>query len=275
MERAYTTCFKMTSIALSLILSPVLVHAESDNKMSFAIGSGFSVQNVYEGSSSYTGVLIPMVEMVAPTEVGKFTIAFPDGLRWDIPVGNTLGLALLGNYDFGRKENIRTLNGGHNRYLRGMGDLRGTAVAGIETSLNFQPGRIFVRGYKALRDRTYGGNDLGKTSYLEAGVDSALPLTNTLTMEMETYATWSDKDDMMSRFGVTSSQAQNSRFDRYTASGGLRSVTTQWGVNWQWTNDVSFGTGVRLTALTSDARKSPLVEKKVGSAWYVNGMYYF
>ncbi|EML9989140.1 TPA: hypothetical protein R4X15_004909 [Citrobacter amalonaticus] len=65
MGRAYMTSLKMTSIALSLILLPVLVHAESDNKISFAIGLGFSVQNVYEGSSSYIGVLIPLLETIS------------------------------------------------------------------------------------------------------------------------------------------------------------------------------------------------------------------
>lgn len=266
---------KMKTLVASMLLSSPMCYAQAITMPHFSIGSEFGVTPVYEGSSTSMGVIAPVVEMVAPTGLGTFTVSFPEGVRWDIPFGSSLGVALLGNYDPGRKESIRTITGGHNRHLMGMGDLGGTPVAGMEVSFNAAPVRVFVRGMQALRERNYGGHDIGRTSYVESGVDLTYSLSEELNMESGVFATWSDKDDMMSRFGVTSVQAQQSKFSRYQASGGLRSVTADWGLNWQWTQDISIGSGVRMTAYTSDARKSPLVDKAIGGSWYMNVMYHF
>lgn len=262
-------------LAAGLLLTPLAAFARGASP-SFSLGAGTMVAPVYDGSSSYTATLLPVLRAVAPTQdFGTFTAAFPEGLRWDLPVGDTLGVALLGNYDMGRKERIRTFSG-HNTHLRGMGDLGGTAQAGLELSLNLEPYRLFVRGMQALRDRQYGGRDLGRTAYLDAGLGSEIPLGNDLTMDTETFVTWSDRDDMMARYGVTPAQAAHSGFHAHQVGGGLRGVTMQWGLDWQWTQQVSIGGGVRLTALSSSAaRNSPLVDKTVGGGLFMNALYTF
>ncbi|WP_436883358.1 MipA/OmpV family protein [Enterobacter asburiae] len=243
---------------------------------SLSLGAGMAVAPVYEGSSAYTLTPLPLVKAVAPTQDwGTFTASFPEGLRWDLPVGDLFGVALLGSYDPGRKENIRTLSG-HNHHLRGMGNLDGTTQAGVELSVNYAPYRLFVRGMQALESRRYGGEDLGHTAYADVGLGSEIPLSGSLGMSLETYATWSDRHDMMARFGVTPEQAARSGFHAHRAGGGLRGVTMQWGLDWAYSPQWSYSGGVRLMTLSSNAaRNSPLTEKTTSAALFLNGMYTF
>ncbi|MCT4737223.1 MipA/OmpV family protein [Raoultella ornithinolytica] len=243
---------------------------------SLSVGVGLAVAPVYDGASAYAGTPLPLVRAVMPTAtLGTLTASYPEGLRWDLPVGGLFGVALLGNYDPGRKARIRTLSG-HDHHLRGMGDLGGTAMTGAEFSVNVAPYRLFVRGMQALRDRHYGGEALGRTAWLDAGMASELPLTGTLSMSLETYASWSDRHDMMARFGVTPSQAEHSAFHAHQAGGGLRGGTMRWGLRWQDTPEISFSGGVQLTALTRKVvRDSPLTEKSVTGGLFLNALYSF
>ncbi|MEH4266050.1 MipA/OmpV family protein [Klebsiella aerogenes] len=213
---------------------------------------------------------------MAPTDDwGTFTASFPEGLRWDLPTGDLFGVALLGNYDPGRKESIRTLSG-HNHHLRGMGDLGGTPMAGMDLSVNYAPYRLFVRGMQALRERHYGGEDLGRTAWLDVGVGANLPLSGSLGMSLETFASWSDRHDMMARFGVTREQAEHAQFQAHEAGGGLRGVTMRWGLDWQYSPNWRYEGGVQMTALTSKAvRNSPLTEKNVSGGLFLNALYTF
>lgn len=243
--------------------------------MTFSAGAGMAVMPAYEGSSAYRGLLLPRLSMAAAGEAGRLSLGFPDGLRWDLPVGDTVGLALLGNYDPGRRERVRTLSGGEH-HLRGMGDLGGTPVAGLEASLNAFPYRLFVRGMQALRSRSYGGEGLGYTRWLDAGLGSSLPLGGGVAMDLETFVTWSDHNDMMARFGVTPEQAARSQYGVHRPGGGLRGATMQWGLNWQWTPQVTLDGGVRLSTLSSAAaRNSPLTQKTTAAGLFLDAMYTF
>lgn len=240
------------------------------------MGAGLQVAPVYEGSSAYGLTALPVLRAQAPTQDwGTFSAGFPDGLRWDLPTGDIVGVALLGGYDPGRKASIRTLSG-HNHALRGMGNLDGTAQGGVELSINYAPYRLFARGWQALETRRYGGEDLGRTKYAEVGLASDVPLSDTLGLSLETWATWSDRNDMMARFGVTPSQAARSAFHAHQAGAGLRGMTMQWGLDWQAGPQVTLEGGVRLTALTSNAaRNSPLTEKTTAGALFLDTLYRF
>ncbi|PWI77200.1 MipA/OmpV family protein [Enterobacter sp. CGMCC 5087] len=267
---AVATTLLVGGIAQASTLSP------PPGKPAISVGAGLAVAPVYEGSSAYTLTPLPLVKAVAPTQDwGTFTASFPEGLRWDLPVGDLFGVALLGNYDMGRKENIRTLSG-RNHHLRGMGNLDGTTQAGVELSINYAPYRVFARGMQALESRRYGGESLGHTAYADVGLGSEIPLSDTLGMSLETFATWSDRHDMMARFGVTPEQARRSDFHAHRAGGGLRGVTMQWGLDWQYGPQLTYSGGVRLTTLSSHAaRNSPLTEKTTAAALFLNGMYTF
>ncbi|BAS38555.1 MipA/OmpV family protein [Klebsiella michiganensis] len=53
-------------------------------------------------------------------------------------------------------------------------------------------------------------------------------------------------------------------------------MTAQWGLDWQYTPQLRFSGGVRVTGLTAAAAKnSPLVEKNVSGGLFMNAMYRF
>lgn len=262
-------------LAMTAVTSTSAIAADAP-KSSVSVGIDMTSAPLYEGSSSYSVLPLPAVEVIGVTDNwGIFTASLPEGLRWDLPVSDVFGVALLSHYDVGRKEKIRTLNGKNTR-LKGMGNLDGTMMAGIELSVNYDPFKGFIRGFKAVSDRDYGGEDLGHTGYIEAGVGSVFPLTQTVSMEVETYATWADREEMMSRFGVTRKQASRSQFNEHEVGGGLKSVSVEMGLNWQQSEHITFSGGAGLKAFTSsDVRDSPITEKNIDGSIYLSTMYTF
>ncbi|EHT05233.1 hypothetical protein ACMGOD_004290 [Klebsiella oxytoca] len=98
-------------ITMSAFISPFVIAAKA-RESSVSVGIDMTSAPLYEGSSSYSVLTLPAVQAVCVTNNwGIFTARFPDGLRWDLPVGERFGVALLSHYDIGRKEKIRTLNG--------------------------------------------------------------------------------------------------------------------------------------------------------------------
>ncbi len=266
-------------LMLGCLLGPLVAQAADGTDplaSSLSVGVGLAAGPAYEGASTYSATPLPLLKAVAPTGAwGTFTAAFPEGLRWDLPLGDVYGIALLGNYDAGRKESIRTLSG-HDHHLRGMGDLGGTPVAGVELSMNYAPYRFFLRGMQALRERHYGGEDLGRTAYADLGVSSSVPLADDLRMDIASYVTWSDRHDMMARFGVTPEQARRTGFSAHSPDAGLRGVTVVWGLGWQWTPEVSLEGGVRLNTLTATGHTTnPMTEKTTSATVFMNALYTF
>jgi len=241
---------------------------------SLQMGGGVAVNPIYQGSSRYAAFPSLALRGVLPTDFGTFTASFPEGLRWDLPGASSLGLALLAGYDPGRKEKISTL-GGNNHHLRGMGDLDGTPLVGAEAYWRMPAGRLFVRALQSTRNRDYGGDDLGRTSYLEGGFATVMPLSPVLTFNAALFGTWSDDHDMMARFGVTRQQAARSGFDEYHAGGGMRDVTLKTGATVQMSPHVSLEGGVKLYTLVAGARHSPLTDETMGAGAYLNALYRF
>ncbi|MFC3945371.1 MipA/OmpV family protein [Pseudomonas gingeri NCPPB 3146 = LMG 5327] len=267
----------MAFIGATLALAMALpAHADDSSRTpSVTAGGGVAVGPLYEGSSRYAAFPSLKLKAVLPTESwGTFTAAFPEGLRWDLPGLAPFGVALLIGYDQGRKEKIQTL-GGRDDYLRGMGNLDSTALVGAEAYWILPAGRLFVRGLQSSQNRDYGGESLGRTAYLEAGVATAYPLSSTLTLDSTLYGTWSNENDMMARFGVTAQQAARTRFDEYHPGGGMRDVTLKLGLTWQWQPQLALEGGIKTYALVSDARNSPLTDEKVGAGAYLNALYRF
>ncbi|WP_397442711.1 MipA/OmpV family protein [Pseudomonas chlororaphis] len=263
------------ALALTLALPAHAALDDSNGTPSVTVGGGIAVGPLYEGSSHYAAFPSLKLKAVLPTEDwGTFAASFPDGLRWDLPGLAPFGVALLIGYDQGRKERIHTLDG-RDDYLKGMGNLDSTALVGAEVYWILPNGRLFVRGLQSSQDRNYGGESLGRTAYLEAGVATAYPLSSTLTLDSTLYGTWSNENDMMARFGVTAQQAARTRFDEYHPGGGMRDVTLKLGLTWQWQPQLALEGGIKTYALVSDARDSPLTGEKVGAGAYLNALYRF
>ncbi|ROL81260.1 structural protein MipA [Pseudomonas protegens] len=269
--------FLLHQLLLISALATVLPARSDDanGTASVTVGGGLAVGPLYEGSSRYAAFPSLQLKAVLPTQDwGTFTAAFPEGLRWDLPGLSPFGVALLIGYDQGRKERIHTLDG-RDDYLKGMGNLDSTALVGAEAYWILPAGRLFVRGLQSTQDRNYGGESLGRTAYLEAGVATDYALSSTLTLDSTLYGTWSNENDMMARFGVTAQQAARTRFDEYHPGGGMRDVTLKLGLTWQWQPQLALEGGIKTYALVADARDSPLTGEKVGAGAYLNALYRF
>ena len=265
----------ITGVTLAVAMALPAHAGDSNSEPSVTVGGGLAVGPLYQGSSHYAAFPSLKLKAVLPTENwGKFTAAFPEGLRWDLPGLSPFGVALLLGYDQGRKERIHTL-GGRDDYLKGMGNLDSTALIGAEAYWILPAGRLFVRGLQASKSRNYGGENLGRTKYLEAGFATAYALSSTLTLDSTLYGTWSNENDMMARYGVTAQQAARTKFDEYHPGGGMRDVTLKLGLTWQWQPQLALEGGIKTYALVSDARNSPLTGEKVGAGAYLNALYQF
>jgi hypothetical protein len=149
---------------------------------------------------------------------GEFS-AGSEGARWQFPIAGPVGIALLLNYDAGRDEEIKTLRGRNTR-LKGMGKLGGALEAGAELSYQLDPFRAYVKGMQATRKRSYGGEELGHTAYVESGLTGQYPLSEQLTLIGNLSTTWANSGYQRGYFGVTSQQAQ--RLQRVSAGQRLQ-----------------------------------------------------
>lgn len=261
--------------ALALTLGGMALPGQAADPASLTVTAGMAVGAVYPGSDHYAALPVTDVEgQYRSDDWGTFTVGVLHGARWDMLTGDNVGLAMLLDYDRGRDERIRTL-GGHDTTLMGMGDLGGTPETGLELSYRLAPFRVYVKGVQAVRERTYGGEGLGRTSHLDFGLDGGFPLSEVLTLRGNVFATWSDSGDARGHFGVTPSQAAQTGFAVYRPGAGVRQVTVETVVNYQWTPEVSVQTGVEISRLTGEATDSPLAEKTLAGMAFMSASYRF
>lgn len=262
----------VTAVAVLGVFSP-LSHAASD--FSGNVGLGLAVAPAYEGSSHY--VTQPVYELNGTYDSqdwGAFSLGLTEGARWQLPLSSPVGVAVLMDYDRGRDERIGTL-GGHNNQLRGMGDLGGALEAGLELSYQLTPFKVYIKGMQATRERYYGGESLGHTAHVDMGVSGDYSVSDQLTLIGNMYTTWANDGYQRGYFGVTPEQAVRSGFAAYHPEAGMKSVTLDAALNYQWTPTVSFQTGVEVSRLTGDAADSPLVGNAVAGMAFVSTSYHF
>ncbi|BEL87053.1 hypothetical protein SMQE32_37530 [Serratia marcescens] len=262
-----------TSAAALLFLFPLAGQAQ-DGEASLTLAGGLAVAPAYEGSSFYS--IEPLYQVNAGYQNaswGEFS-AGSEGARWQFPIAGPVGIALLLNYDAGRDEEIKTLRGRNTR-LKGMGKLGGALEAGAELSYQLDPFRAYVKGMQATRKRSYGGEELGHTAYVESGLTGQYPLSEQLTLIGNLSTTWANSGYQRGYFGVTSQQAQHSAFSAYRPGSGFKDATLTAALNYQWRPNVAFQAGVGVTRLLGDAADSPIVEKTTSGMAFTSASYSF
>ena len=261
-----------TLVALSAF-SP-LGHADSE-VASVTVGAGLEVAPAYQGASQY--VAQPVYDVAGEYHSagwGSFSLGMLHGARWDLPLPSPFGVALLMDYDDGRKERISAL-GSHDDTLRGMGDLGGSLEAGLELSYTLAPFTAYVKGLQATRARHYGGESLGHTATVDMGVREGYGLSDDLSFSGNLYATWANSGYVRGYFGVTPEQAARSGYADYHPDAGLKQVTAEVALNYQWTPSVALQTGVEIYRLTKDAADSPLTAKTLAGMAFMSASYRF
>jgi Outer membrane protein V len=262
-----------SALALGAALSPAS-HAEMKDT-SVSVSAGFAVAPAYQGASHY--VALPLYDLeghLATDSWGAFTLGVVHGARWDLPLPSPFGVALLMDYDYGRKERLSAL-GSHDDHLRGMGDLGGSLEAGLELSYRMNPVRVYVKGMSATRERHYGGENLGRTAYVDLGVSRDYAINDQVTLQGNVFATWANGGYQRGYFGVTPLQAARTHFAAYHLGSGLKQFTARLALNYQWSPSWSFQAGGEAYRLAGDAADSPLVDKALAGMMFMGASYRF
>lgn len=263
-----------TTVTLAAVFfSPLSLAAQDGGTVKARMG--VAVSPAYEGASQYAAE--PVYDLAGEyrtTQWGTFSLGVIHGGRWQLPLSGPVGVALLMGYDRGRDERIRTL-GGDNTHLMGMGDLGGSLEGGAELSYQFSAFRGYIKGMQAARSRQYGGDALGHTAHVDMGVDGHYPLSEQLTLSGNLFTTWANSGYMQGYFGVTQPQSERTGFASYAPGEGMKQVTMETALNYQWTSAVALQTGVELSRLTGDAKDSPLVDNALAGLVFVSASYTF
>ena len=211
-------------------------------------GGGAVMRPTYLGSDRYRASLLPLLSVK-----WNDTISFgPDGMRlyWHND-RLTLGGGLT--FDGGRNEKDR------NFFAFGSGDERLKGLGKIDASIGYQ---LFA-SYRLWRINLdaaaikYDG-DQNKGVVVRAGAALPLRLTERLTITPHAGATWGNDAYTRTYFGVSATQALQSRFTRFDAASGVESASA--GLRLQYAFDKHWFVMADATGalLLGDAKKSPI-----------------
>jgi len=139
--------------------------------------------------------------------------------------------------------------------LRGLGDIDGTARAGLFAS--YRLGRFSLRG-SASSD--VGGKGQGTIASLDAEA-TFRPLPK-LTLSAGPGVTWGNRSYMQKFFGIDADQAARSGFAPYAADSGASLARLSFGAQYELTPQWSLGSRITAARLLGDAADSPIVEDK-------------
>ncbi|MEI7208182.1 MipA/OmpV family protein [Pectobacterium carotovorum] len=264
-------------LAGMLQLPAVFFSATQAADFSGAFSTGVSAAPLYTGSSHY--VVSPLLGYdMRMHDDALGTIALSDGtLVWGLPMNSAWGIALLLGYDEGRDEIIKTgmIHRHKHNDLKGMGDLKGTLTRGIKLSYALDESEIYVIGSQAFKKREYGGEALGRTLSIEAGIEGHSLLTEKLTAQWGVSTTWYNQGRMQANFGVSEIQSMQTTFTPYRPGSGIAQVTFKTGIYYQLTSSLSLIANVQTYYLPDSAKESPLVSNRWNTISSLGVQYHF
>lgn len=233
------------------------VYAQSTN----FIGLGVGAVPVYEGSSEYRALPVPLINyqsgnfFITP-RMGLPAMGLKASLASDLDAGVFVGMAL------GRKADDADLT-------KGLDDIKFHGAYGAY--VEWRPGRYSLgAGYKQAARSGYGGT-------LELRASYAALMTEKNTVQVGIRTEWANSDYMQTWYGVTSSQSARSRegLSTYSPSSGFKNVglysTWIYRINPSWSTVSTIG----VNTLLGDARDSPLTDRKTNVFGSVGVTYRF
>ncbi len=243
------------------VLAATAGAAQADEGGRNFIGLGVAALPVYEGSSEYRALPVPLINyqsgnfFISP-RAGLPAMGLKADLAPDWNAGVFVGMAL------GRDAS----DADRTRGLEDI-DFHGAYGAFVEWS----PGPYsLMAAYRQAARSGYGGTLELRATYAAWHDDR-----NRVSVGASTQ--WADHDAMQTWFGVTTSQAARSRagLDSYSPSSGFKSVAL-FGT-WAHRIDASWSavTTLGVNTLVGDARQSPLTDKKTNVFANVGVIYAF
>ena len=184
-------------------------------------------------------------------------------------VSSTRGLGYgnnLGNVDYSAALSYRTGRKDHNvdsddmndgsDYLRGMGNIKGSALGVVGLGYNFTP----WLSAQLQAEVPFSQRDNGAA--LHVGIVSPLYHSPKNSVTMALTSSWGTNDYMQTYYGVSAPQSAASGFTQYDAGSGIYA----WSLNLDWTHNFterwSVVADAGYTQLAGDARNSPIVQRK-------------
>lgn len=233
--------------------SRTIDHAASQKGWSFSLGGGGGIAPKYEGSKTteFTAVPVASAQWRSAGTWGT-TIFAGTGRGIGVSYGNEAKFIFGANLAaFGeRKEN-------EDRRLRGLGDVKTSATAGVFLAVPFGPIDFSINTQSAL-----DGN-AGTT--VTFGFGSGFPITDRLSIGANVGATWADADYMTTYFSITSRQAARSQagLKRFNAKAGIKSIDLGVDATYNFTPVWSLNLSGGVSTLVGDAARSPISERDV------------
>jgi MipA family protein len=230
---------------------------KSTETWQISLGAGGIVAPEYPGAKSYKVSPVPAVDI---TYANTIFLNSRNGLgAYVLNNGRyTLGGSLF--FRGGRDED-------DDDRLRGLGDIDTAAQVRIFGSVPIGPVDL-----GAVLARDLGGSD-GITA--DVTLSSTFRIGDRIRLTPGGFVTYGDDDYMQTWFGITSDQSARSRFARYDAEGGIKSVGAFVRGSYQLTDHWSIASSLRFEYLTGDAADSPIVERRAQPSFALTISYRF
>lgn len=232
---------------------------------SVAVGGGVASLPRYPGSDQHKIVAIPIISVRyrqffvgdapgagTPAGIGVF---FHEDEHWKV------GAALGGDVYSTRKERD------DRQQLHGLGDIKGSARAGIFTSYTVDWFSVRGGAYSDIKHHQ------GATGTFEA-VARYSPFDR-LNLTAGPGVVFGNQRYVQTFFGVTAVQAQNSGYPEYTPKAGLVLARFTLGANYKLSKRWGLGAAAAVGQLQSDAGRSPIVRSRNQTIFGVFAIYKF
>ena len=218
-------------------------------KSALTVGGGIAVVPEYAGAQRMR--VRPLIDVDYTSGTGFFSGSRGVGYRSSAGAVN-LSVALT--YDPGRRDHKSDASLGSDD-LKGMGNIKGAAVAVIGTSFDAGFASFSVDAHLAVTDRQRGN------TYV-VGVSRPLSVSADNQFGLAVTATYADAKSVQAYFGVTARQAAASGYRTYNPAAGLQDA----GIALSWNHVIDARWSVRTIAgasrLLGDAGDSPIVRRR-------------
>jgi outer membrane scaffolding protein for murein synthesis (MipA/OmpV family) len=195
-----------------------------------------------------------------------------NGLGWGHDWENTK-LSIFVGPSTERKDSKKNQHFGSDK-LRGMGSIDSRAEFGISGSYTLGSVEFEAILKHAVKDGNDKENGLDYT-HLELAVGTNFYKGQYGSFDANLNSRFGDSNYMQTWYGVSEHQASRSQFKAYKASGGMISN----GTNLVWslpiTKQTTFATVLDVQYLTSEAGKSPIVERRLQTSMMGQVVYNF
>jgi len=237
--------------ALGGVSNAAIGQDDAARQTKFVIGAGIGAGPEYAGADRSR--VFPVILADYQNDNGVFASA-TRGLGFGKKFGRT-DLSAAVSYDGGRKDEKRTFGSGSDD-LRGMGEIKGAALAKLHVGYDLGIVNLSVSADLAVSERDRGNSVqlAAATPLLFAAVDQVTAVLSSKYRNERSMQTW---------FGVTPVQSVRSGYRIYKAEGGFENVSL--GVNWNHIVDRSWSinTTAGVSSMVGDAADSPIARRKI------------